>query len=189
MNSSTKSSILFSLGLILIIANVAQGHVKVTASLVPKLCESGLVEERAKCMDILRSNPKIQSAKTFRELSELILELAVNKATEGQKFLQTLAEKDKSPAIQECAGFDYNNAVVQFKGALRDLKEDTSAANYASKLVGDDVSRCHTILARAKIVNPAIDQLNSDISLLSNVAFAATSLIEKKYQIDLLLED
>ncbi|KAL1343449.1 hypothetical protein HN51_029839 [Arachis hypogaea] len=185
MNSSTQSSILFSLVLILIIGNVAQARVNLGKSLpisdlITKVCDDELVIEKAKCIDILTSNPKILAAKSPLQISKLILTLAVNKAGKGQKFLQTLAEKDKSPAIQQCAGSDYDAVIASFQSALKGIENDPITANYDAKIAGDDADNCAKGLAEAKIVNPAVTKINDEIMLLSDIAFGATNLIERK---------
>ncbi|MED6116279.1 hypothetical protein PIB30_098717, partial [Stylosanthes scabra] len=159
MNSSTQS-ILLCLGLILIIANVAQADKK--CALAIKVCD-GTLTERAKCMEIVRSNPKIQSAKNPVQLSQFVLELAIHMAKEGQKFLKNLAKKSNSPALQQCAGFDYDGVVGSFKSALGEIKEDPMTANYDAKVAGDGPDTCDRGLAAEKIVNPAITKLNDEI--------------------------
>ncbi|RYQ93063.1 hypothetical protein Ahy_B09g099324 [Arachis hypogaea] len=183
MNSSTKSFILFSLGLVLIIANVAQAEEKSAtldlSKLVIKVCDA-TATERAKCMDIMRSNPKMLSAKNIVQLSQAILELGISKGKEGQKFLKELAKKSKSPALEQCAGFDYDGVVGSFKSALGEIKEDPMTANYDAKVASDGPDTCDRGLESEKIVNPAITELNKEIRLLSGIAFAATNFIPNK---------
>ncbi|MED6170219.1 hypothetical protein PIB30_028848 [Stylosanthes scabra] len=192
MNSSTQSFVLFSLGLILIIANAAQAEEAATVSLgvdlkkatfsadlaIKNVCES-VTPQRATCMDLMRSNPKMQAAKSFVQLSKLVLKVAVKKATEGQKFLKELAAKSKNcPAIQECAGSNYGGVVRSFKSSLLSIKEDADSANYDAKAAADDVNLCESNLADAKIVNPAITHLNNEMKTMSAIAFAVTSHLE-----------
>ncbi|RYQ98550.1 hypothetical protein Ahy_B07g086289 isoform A [Arachis hypogaea] len=47
-----------------------------------QICHT-IATERAKCMDIMKSNPKMLSAKNIVQLSQAILELGMNKGKEG----------------------------------------------------------------------------------------------------------
>ncbi|MED6162883.1 hypothetical protein PIB30_074661 [Stylosanthes scabra] len=186
MNSSTQSFVLFSLGMILIIANAAQAEESVTVSLgvdlkkpagafcaelaIKNVCES-VTPHRATCMEVMRSNPKMQAAKSFVQLSKLVLKVAVYKATHGQKFLQELAKTNNCSAIQQCAGPNYDGVIRSFKSSLESIKEDAASANYDAKVAADDVHMCESHLADAKIVNPAITQLNNEIKIMSAIAF------------------
>ncbi|KAL1308844.1 hypothetical protein AAHE18_17G134200 [Arachis hypogaea] len=144
-----------------------------------QICHT-IATERAKCMDIMKSNPKMLSAKNIVQLSQAILELGMNKGKEGQKFLTELAKKSKSLALQQCTGFDYDSIVGSFKSALGEIKEDPMTANYDAKVTSDGPDTCNKGMANEKIVNPAITELSKEIRLLSGIAFATTNFIPNK---------
>ena len=177
MNSSKLFSLLFTLGLILIISHAADAKLNKTSGvskLVANVCKAAL-EDRAKCMQVLRSDPKILSAKNHAQFFESIIELAINKSSQGQRFLKELALTNKSPAIEQCATTLYDGVVASFKIALLQLDEDPATANVDAKVAGDGADSCEAGLAKEHIVNPAISSLNKDIKLLSKIAFLATN--------------
>ncbi|XP_061353870.1 uncharacterized protein LOC133298563 [Gastrolobium bilobum] len=169
MNSSTLSTtLLFTLSLILI-SQAASGS---------KLCESlckEAMEDSARCLQILKAEPKIASAKNNVELSKLILQMALKKGTEAQKYLKELMKTNPSPAIKQCATTFYDGVVGSFKSSLGEIKEDGLTANYDAKVAGDGPFTCDTALAAEKINNPTIASINSEIMLLSKIAFLATN--------------
>ena len=179
MNFSKLSFLLFTLGLILIISHAADAANSKSSSggskLIDEVCNAAMEEDRASCLQVLRSDPKISSAKNYLQLSQYILELALQKGIQGQNFLKEIAKTNKSPAIQQCAGFDYDGVVGSFSSALGELKEDPETANYDAKVAGDGPETCERGLADEHIVNPSISSLNKNIKLLSTIAFLATN--------------
>ncbi|XP_061345133.1 uncharacterized protein LOC133290989 [Gastrolobium bilobum] len=173
MNSSALCSLLVTLCLILISHSPLQANAK-GRRVIGQVCKEAL-EDRAMCMTILRSDPRILHSKNYVQLSNMVLQLALNKGIEGQNFLKQLALTNISPAISQCANFDYDGVVESFKSALGELKDDPQTANYDAKVAGDGTDTCERGLAAAHIVNPAISALNREILLLSKIAFLATN--------------
>ncbi|KAJ1424980.1 Pla a 1-like [Sesbania bispinosa] len=132
------------------------------------------MEDQVSCMNILKSNPKFMHAKNIRQLTAAFLEMAINKGIEGQNFLKGLAQTTNSPAITQCANFDYDGVVGSFRSALGELKEDPLTASYDAKVAGDGPETCDRGLASEHIVNPQIIALNKQILLLSKIAFLLT---------------
>ncbi|XP_061345115.1 uncharacterized protein LOC133290972 [Gastrolobium bilobum] len=173
MNASALCSLLLTLCLILISHSPLQANAK-GQRVCGQVCKEAL-EDRAMCMTILRSDPRILRSKNYVQLSKMVLQLALNKGIEGQNFLKQLALTNISPAIEQCANFDYDGVVESFKSALGELEDDPQTANYDAKVAGDGPDTCERGLAAAHIVNPAISALNREILLLSKIAFLATN--------------
>ncbi|KAK7343747.1 hypothetical protein VNO77_12756 [Canavalia gladiata] len=70
-------------------------------------------------------------------MAQVILELALNKGTEGQNFLKGLVQTNNVLAIQECATFHYDGMIGSFRSSLKELEEDPETANYDAKVAGD----------------------------------------------------
>lgn len=168
MDSSAFASFLFTLSLVLI-SQTASG-----ANFVEDLCNQ-VGEDSARCLQVLKANPKIASAKNDIQLCKSVLETGLKKAIAGQNYLKEVMKTNPVPAITECATVHYNGVVGSFKSSLGEIKEDGMTANYDAKVAGDGPETCDRGLAAAKINNPAITALNSEILLLSKIAFFATN--------------
>ncbi|KAK7315289.1 hypothetical protein VNO77_33828 [Canavalia gladiata] len=173
MNSSTLSSLLFTLFLILI------SHAPLPTSgeiLYESLCnEAG--QDQAGCLQILKEDARFAEAKDYIKLSKLILEMGVKKGTEVQKHLKEIMKTNPSPAITQCATTLYDGVVGSFKSSMGELKVDGLTANYDAKVAGDGPVTCDTALAASNIANPQIAALNKDILLISKLAYLATNKI------------
>jgi len=128
----------------------------------------------------LKTEPQITTATKDFELCQLILELGIKKATEAQDHIKEIMKTNPSPAIKECATFDYDGVVASFKSSLGELTLDTMTSNYDAKTAGDGPTTCDTALANAKIHNPVLSTLNREIMLLSKIAFLATNRLPVK---------
>lgn len=171
MKTSTLSSLLFTLSLILLCHAPLQAS---SANLYESVCkEAG--EDNGRCLQVLKGEPKIASAKDYVQLSKLILQMGVKKGTEGQNYLKEVMKTNPSPAIKQCATTLYDGVVGSFKSSLSELEEDGLTANYDAKVAGDGPSTCDRALAAEKINNPSIASLNSDVLLISKIAFLATN--------------
>ncbi|XP_020208552.1 uncharacterized protein LOC109793497, partial [Cajanus cajan] len=104
-----------------------------------------------------------------------VLELSLNKGIAGQNFPKELTKKNNASAIANCATIHYDEVVGSFKSALAELKEDPDTANYDAKVAGDGAVSCQQALDDAHIVNPDINALNNQISLLNHISFLATN--------------
>ncbi|KAJ1438425.1 Pectinesterase inhibitor domain [Sesbania bispinosa] len=172
MNSSTLSSLFFTLSLILLISHTpfpASG-----ANLYEAVCKEA-EKDSARCLQILKDEPRIASARTYDDLSKFILEFGLKRATEGQNYLKEVMKTNPTPAITQCATVHYDGVVGSFKSSLGELEEDVLTANYDAKVAGDGPTTCNSLLADEKINNPTISALNSDILLISKIAFLATN--------------
>lgn len=167
MNPSKLSPLFIALSLILF------SQVQAT-SLYENLCNQ-LGQDSARCLQVLKAEPKIPSAKTELELCKVVLQFAVKKGTAAQKYLKEIAMTNPSKAINDCATIHYDGTVGSFKSSLGELKVDGLTANYDAKVAGDGPTTCDVALAAEKINNPAITELNKEILLISNIAFWATN--------------
>jgi len=172
MNSSKLSSLLFTLSWIFI--SQASGH-----ALYEQVC-ADTKEDQNCCLNLLKTEPQITTATKDFELCQLILELGIKKATEAQDHIKEIMKTNPSPAIKECATFDYDGVVASFKSSLGELTLDTMTSNYDAKTAGDGPTTCDTALANAKIHNPVLSTLNREIMLLSKIAFLATNRLPVK---------
>ncbi|KAG4952922.1 hypothetical protein AAZX31_14G019800 [Glycine max] len=143
------------------------------SDLIGQICNEN-PEKKIECTNILRADPTVLGAKNLLQLSEAILNLAVNKTEKAEDFLKGLANTTDVPAIANCALY-YENAVERFMNSLQKLKcQDLKVANYLAAIAGDEPSSCETELSAAHIVNHAISAVNHQTSLLSYIAFVAT---------------
>ncbi|XP_058773386.1 uncharacterized protein LOC131647507 [Vicia villosa] len=166
MNPSKLSSLLFTLSLIFIS--------QASCALYEDVCK-GAMEDSARCLQVLKAEPRIASAKNEMELCKLVLEFALKKGTEAQKYLKEMMKTNPAAAIKDCATTHYDEVVESFKSSLGELKVDPITANYDAKVAGDGAVTCDTALAREKINIPAISALNKEIKLISKIAFLATN--------------
>ena len=171
MNSSKLCSLF--LGLILISQSPLVAKAKSHDDLISEICNSS--SDKKTCTDILESNSKAAKAKNYEQMSKVVLEMAYDKAAEGQNFLKSLAQSTNCPTLTECAHFDYDTAVLSFKSALGELEEDPQTANYDAKVAGDGPAQCDRGMANAQVVNADVTALNREISLYSEIAFLATN--------------
>ncbi|KAI5400121.1 uncharacterized protein LOC127091135 [Lathyrus oleraceus] len=174
MKTSTICSVF--LGLILIsqypfAANARS--VGLRSGLIPVVCSAS--SDNAQCNSILGSNPQAAQAKSFPQLAKAVLEMAYDKAAAGQSFLKALAAETKSPALIQCANFDYDGVVMSFKSSLDELKEDPQTANYDAKVASDGTAQCDRGMAAGHVVNPEVTTLNSQITFYSELAFLVTN--------------
>ncbi|KAL2334948.1 hypothetical protein Fmac_016161 [Flemingia macrophylla] len=173
MTSSTLPLLFFTISLILIL------HAPLP-TLGTNFCETICDEagkDEARCLEILKVDPKMVKASSYAEISKLILKLGEEKAASAQKALKEIMKTNPSPAIAECATTFYDGVVASFKSSLGELKVDALTANYDAKVAGDGPTTCDKALASANIVNPSISTLNKDILLISKLAFIATNKI------------
>jgi pectinesterase inhibitor-like protein len=166
MNPS-KLSLFFTLCLIFI----SQAH---GGCLFEGLC-AATGQGKDRCLQLLKDDPEIASAKTDLDLCKLVLKFGLKKATEAQNYLKELGKTNPSPAIQQCATFHYDGVIGSFKSSLGELVEDSMTSNYDAKVAGDGTMGCDTALAKANINDPTITALNKEVSLISIVAYFATN--------------
>ncbi|CAJ1971439.1 unnamed protein product [Sphenostylis stenocarpa] len=185
MNSSTVCSLCLTLCLILIFhsplptkarSDVHHKLLGVGPDLIDQVCNE-TIEDNILCMKILKGDPEIVLAKNFVELAEAILKLGLKKGIEGQNFLKGLVEGKHDPGIEECATSDYDGVINSFRSALGEMKNDLLAANYSARIAGDGADNCNTTLVAERIQNPAISDLNHQVSMLSFIAFCALDKI------------
>jgi len=169
MNFSTFSILLLSLSLIIV------SHAPLPTlgtSLHESLC-SETKENEARCLELLKDDPKIAKAKDNTALTKLILELAIKKGTETQHYLKEVLKTKPSPNLKECATTLYDGVIGSFKSALGELGEDDLTASYDAGVASDGPTTCERALSEAKIIDPSIAALDKDMVLLSSIAFKA----------------
>uniref|UniRef100_K7M4G7 Pectinesterase inhibitor domain-containing protein n=1 Tax=Glycine max TaxID=3847 RepID=K7M4G7_SOYBN len=109
------------------------------SDLIGQICNEN-PEKKIECTNILRADPTVLGAKNLLQLSEAILNLAVNKTEKAEDFLKGLANTTDVPAIANCALY-YENAVERFMNSLQKLKcQDLKVANYLAAIAGDEPS-------------------------------------------------
>ncbi|QCD94515.1 hypothetical protein DEO72_LG5g2599 [Vigna unguiculata] len=128
-------------------------------------------ENEARCLELLKEDPNIAAAKDSKELTKLILKLALKKGTETQNFLKELMKTNPSPDLKQCATTLYDGVVGSFKSALGELGEDDLTASYDAGVAGDGPTTCERALSAAKISDPSIEAHDKDMLLLSGIAF------------------
>ncbi|KAK7281358.1 hypothetical protein RIF29_09273 [Crotalaria pallida] len=176
MNSSKFSFFLFTLSVILI------SHYPIPAlgeSLYESICKETIdtdIGTVSSCIQLLKEDPRIPSAKNYLELSKFILEFGVKKGKEGQNYMKKIAKAHPTEAVKLCANSYYDYAIGSFQSAILELKEDILTATYDAKVAGDGPAYCADILAEIKIENPLI---NKEVSLISVVAFLSTNHLLK----------
>ncbi|CAL0333346.1 unnamed protein product [Lupinus luteus] len=169
MNSSKVSYLLPILFMILISHSPTPAS---SQSLYESVCkETG--QDAGLCLQLLKANPQIPSAKNYRDLTKFILDLGITKGTQGQNVLLNLLKTNPSPAIRQCATFDYDGTIGSLKSAIRELPVDLQTAQYDARVAGDGPTNCATAITAAKINNPTIVDINKMTSLLCKVAFLA----------------
>ncbi|KAE9617444.1 hypothetical protein Lal_00035036 [Lupinus albus] len=161
-----KFSLFFTLSSILIVSHAS-------ASLYEELCKAS-GPDNTRCLQLLKSDPKIVSAKNYNELSKTILQFGVKKGIAGQNYMKEVMKTNPSSAIKQCATVLYDGVVGSFKSSLGELEVDPMTANYDAKVAGDGPTTCDRALAAEKINNPKIAAINSDILLISKLAYLAT---------------
>ncbi|OIW03034.1 hypothetical protein TanjilG_20962 [Lupinus angustifolius] len=119
------------------------------------------------------------SAKTYIDLANLILDLAINKATEGQHSISGFMSKNPPQAIQKCATTLYNGSISSFKKAKSGLVKDPITASYDARVAGDGPDYCADAIKEANINDPAIIYINKNVLLLSDIASIAARKLVK----------
>ncbi|KAL2332086.1 hypothetical protein Fmac_019667 [Flemingia macrophylla] len=141
--------------------------------LITNVCR-GAGDFKANCSIILREDPKVVNANNYFDISKAILELAIRKTSAARNFMKELTKNNDSPAITACIA-DYEFAIDFFNHSLDELKESPATAVYDAKIVINNPYFCSVQLENAHIVNPSIDALNYQTSLLSVCASQAIS--------------
>lgn len=170
MNSSTLSSLLFTLSLFLIL------HAPMPAlcdNLYEIVCNEAK-EDASSCLGLLNGDTKITLAKNYLDLCNSILGLAIDKGTDGQNYITKVTNENPTQAIRQCATEFYGGAIASLRSSMGELtKNPQSAYNYA-KAAGDGFVSCEDALIAEKTNNPTIHSLNKEMVLLSEIALLAT---------------
>ncbi|KAK7281432.1 hypothetical protein RIF29_09419 [Crotalaria pallida] len=124
-------------------------------SLYEKVCKE---TKDLSCLQLLKVDPRIPSAKSYHELSKFILELGINKGKEGQNYMKEIEKKNPIEGIKLCANQFYNQVITSFQSAIMELEEDIMSATYDAKIAGDGVTYCVERLQEVKIANPLINK-------------------------------
>ncbi|KAK7281165.1 hypothetical protein RIF29_08901 [Crotalaria pallida] len=138
-------------------------------SLYEGVCKEATITDPS-CLQLLKADPRIPSAKTYLQLSTFILEFGVKKGKKGKNYMEEVAKTHPTKGIKLCAGNFYDNTIHSFQSAIVELKEDAESASYDAKAAGDGPAYCAQRLAEVKIDNPLI---NKEVALISTVAFLA----------------
>ncbi|KAE9592512.1 putative pectinesterase inhibitor domain-containing protein [Lupinus albus] len=168
MNSVKVSCLLFTLSMIL----MSESFIPASSE---KILYASVCEETKDpaCIPLFKDDPKISKANNYFDLSGFILDLAVEKAKEGQNYMREIAKK--YPTIDACANSFYTSTISSFMSAKVELNQDTMTANYDAKVAGDGPRYCVEALAKVKLDNPTINKI---VGLLSLAAFYATNHLD-----------
>ncbi|KAK7308484.1 hypothetical protein VNO77_42091 [Canavalia gladiata] len=180
MNHSTLLSFMFTLSLIFIShAGRLPVPVATSAKLYQSVCKDA-GKDANRCLKLLEAYPEITSAETNLTLCRHVLEMAIERSTEGRNyFIKTMKKNPSSAAIKNCATNFYYETVKSFKDALSELVSAPDAANYEAQIAGDGPVNCDSALGNEKIVNPSLSKLNNEIKFISVIAFLATNHLPK----------
>ncbi|KAK7268539.1 hypothetical protein RIF29_21239 [Crotalaria pallida] len=130
-----------------------------------------------KCLKALEDNPRIPLAKTYVELSELIVELALKNSTGVQGYLKILTKTNPSRAIKQCAIEDYTKIIQDYNSALTLV---ASSPQRAANIVAD--AQVHSFLCKTALLkepkSPAyLFRLIDYVLFYCNIAYESISLI------------
>ncbi|XP_027362481.1 uncharacterized protein LOC113870081 [Abrus precatorius] len=175
MNPSAQLSFFFTVSLIFISALASPSASAPGTELYQSVCKDA-GENANRCLKFLGGYPKITGAKDYLSLCKSLLEVAIKRATEGQNYFVAAAKKKpSSAALKQCSTFFYDGLVRSFESASGELVESPDTANYDCKVAGDGPVNCNSALMDEKINDPALSNLNDQMSFLSYVAFLATN--------------
>ncbi|KAK7268545.1 hypothetical protein RIF29_21246 [Crotalaria pallida] len=179
MSPSTFPLILFTLCLIFI------SHAPLPTSadlfkLYQVVCYESSISELinvTKCLKALEVNSRIPLAKSYAELSELIIKLALKNSTGVQDYLKILTKTNPSPAIKQCAVEDYTKIIQDYNSALTLL---ASSPQRAANILAD--AQVHSGLCKTALLkepkSPAyLFRLIDYVLFFCNIAYKSISLI------------
>lgn len=150
-SSSIRSSILF-VSSILLLFSTSRG-----ASLIEVACAKS-----AECIELLESDPKVESAKTYKDLALKIMESGSRNATRTRAYLDNLAKKASIPSLKvvfETCNHVYDSVVFSYESASQEVETDVKygTADYDLFIVWSDVlNGCIYALESAKITDPTL---------------------------------
>ncbi|OIV89231.1 hypothetical protein TanjilG_24399 [Lupinus angustifolius] len=124
----------------------------------------------AGCLQLLRHDPQITSAKNYFDLSRFILEFGEKKATEGKEYILQIAKEHPTPQITLCAKNTYGSLPTSFIIARDEMINDPKSATYDALVIGDGPAYCAEAFRKANVENPPINKM---MTLLSHIAYYA----------------
>ena len=135
------------------------------------------------CIQALESDPKTPAAKDYMDLAEISLTLGISNATDTRSYVTDMYENSrtdpkKKPTLKACISA-YDGAVVSFKSAFGELKEDVLTANYDAKVAGDGAVSCEDQLVSGGVKDSSISKRNQFTLYFSNIADVITTLLLK----------
>lgn len=127
------------------------------------------------CVRVLKSDSRIPLAKTYHDLSKLILELSINQAMTVQaSFIEMAQHLPSEEALGQCAGKFYDESIESFNKALSNLDKDPLSSRTDAQDAGDRVIDCINALENTKeIYDPKVSYRNKKILFLSVMSFFA----------------
>ncbi|CAL0314783.1 unnamed protein product [Lupinus luteus] len=148
-------------------------------NLYESVCYDTLSGYRAACLKLLESDRKISSAKNYVDITNSILDLAITKATDGQKYISNFNKKNQDPAIQKCATTLYPLSISKFKEAKVELVKNPITASLSARFAGNGPDYCADAVKAANINDPTIVEINKNVLLLSEIASVAARKLVK----------
>jgi len=174
MKSTIPSSLLFIFFLCIIFYAPLPA---LCTSLYESLCNEYRPEEDIpKCLNLLKNDSKIPLATNYHDLSQYILEKALNEAILIETNYTELVKRfDTDKAISNCAYEFYNAAIGGLKSALNELENDPRSARIDAITAASEVNDCEKALGDtpASVIDPSIRERNNEIyfiSLMSSLA-------------------
>ncbi|KAJ1438429.1 Invertase/pectin methylesterase inhibitor domain superfamily [Sesbania bispinosa] len=132
-----------------------------------------------RCLQLLETDPRITSAKSYLDLSKYILTFALKKTHEAQDYFGSLMNRHPTEAIKLCVTKWYPGTVSLFSHSLEELIKRPDDANRDAGFAGVGPIYCDKAVVAEKLINdPRVHFYNSQTSLLSTIAAIATAHLD-----------
>ncbi|GER26159.1 plant invertase/pectin methylesterase inhibitor [Striga asiatica] len=157
-------------------------------SLIETVCSNDrLYPERTKaCIKVLRSHPKIASAKNLYDLSIAIMKTGLSSFTSAQAYIKSQLKRsnvgrDLKDALKACNN-SYYSGYISFNSALSEVTYDKEyeTATY-DLLIGctDDIQSCEENVASGKIKDSTVSRTNDLASIYGLSAYEAVNELDR----------
>ncbi|KEH30241.1 putative pectinesterase inhibitor domain-containing protein [Medicago truncatula] len=181
MKSSASSSLL----LIFCLCFIFYAPVPALCGMYETLCNEAK-EDANSCLNLLKHYSKITSAANYLDLSRSILQVALDKSTQAEHYINGKVMKEHpSGAAKQCGTECYGILTsMSLQSALDELVKDPHNLSYDLRTAGSGPPKCEDALEAANITNPAIHSMNIEMSLFCKIGFLATNhlVVEKNHR-------
>ncbi|KAF5749234.1 putative invertase inhibitor [Tripterygium wilfordii] len=153
---------------------------KTPSQLVEEVC-SRTGDTSSFCTKTLESDPRTSSARDFRALAKIALDLAVTNSTKTEAYIKNMLKKNAKPgklksALESCVA-SYEETIISFRSALVEIDEDKMSANYDAKVAGDGPLQCDQALESAGVKVESISMANQITYRFSVIGVEITDLL------------